>query len=465
MKRFLRRSKFLLFLAIAALVAAGCGSSDFAGADVYGPSGEPATVRFYNGPIYTGDGGEPLAAGEVWVEGGAISYVGPSRADAPLFDAEIDLDGNLLLPGFKNAHAHSPMTFLRSYADDLPLDQWLTEQVYPMEAKLTGEDVYHLYQLAVLEYLAGGITAAFDMYPFTDDMARAAADCGFRAVFCSPVNDFLDDVATMEAQYLRLNAFSDLVTFHLGFHAEYTTSEETLRAIADLSRRYDAPVFFHSSETAGEVAGCLARHGLTPTAYFESLGLLDRGGGAYHCVHVTEADLRIMREKGIGIVTNPASNCKLASGIAPVGDMLAAGIEVGIGTDGPASNNALDMFREMYLVASLQRIRNMDAAAIDAGTVLRMATEGSARVMRLGRCTRLAEGMLADCVVIDLKQPNMQPLNDIVKNVVYAGGKHNVLLTMVNGRILYEKGTYYIGRTPESVYERANAIVRRMTGR
>ena len=300
------------------------------------------------------------------------------------------------------------------------------------------------------------------MYFFTEEMARAAKDTGFRGVFCGSVNDFVGSVESLEKEFLTLNDYSDRVTFHLGFHAEYTCSESLLKQVAELSHKYRAPVYFHKSETAAEVEGCLQRNGMTPTAYLNSLGMFENGGGAFHCVHITSEDMAIMLEKNVSVVTNPASNCKLASGIAPVRDMTDAGILVGIGTDGPASNNALDMFREMYLVSSLQRILRDDAAAIDANDVLSMAVKNSAKIMKLNDCVSLAEGMLADMMVIDLFQPNMQPKNDIIKNIVYAGGKQNVLLTMVNGRILYENGKYYIGQPVEEIYGKAEEIVKRI---
>lgn len=458
----MKKQLIALLLALVLLVLGGCGGA--AGADVYGPGEGETTVRFYNGLLYTGAAGAVVEPGEVWVRGNTITYAGPPKAAEGAFDLEYDLKGNLLLPGFKNAHAHSPMTFLRSFADDLPLDQWLNEQVFPREAQLTPEDVYDLYRLAVLEYLSGGITAAFDMYFFTGEMARAAKDTGFRGVFCGSVHDTSGSVAQLEEEYLTLNAYSSRVSFHLGFHAEYTCSESLLREVAALSQKYEAPVYFHNSETAPEVEGCIERSGMTPTAYIESLGLLVHGGGAFHCVHVTGDDMAILRQNGVGVVTNPASNCKLASGIAPVCQMMDEGLLVGLGTDGPASNNALDMFREMYLVSSLQRISLEDAAAMDANDVLAMAVKNSAEIMGLTNCTSLAEGMLADLVVIDLGQPNMQPPNDTVKNLVYAGGKQNVLLTMVDGRILYEEGAFYIGQPAEDIYERAEAIITRITG-
>ncbi len=450
-----------------ALLPAACSfaGSAFA-ADVYGPGSGFSRVRFYNGAICTLENGAQVVGGELWTEGNRVLYTGPGGGRAPVsFDREIDLKGNLLLPGFKNGHAHSPMTFLRSYAEDLPLDRWLSEKVFPMEAKLVSEDIGPLYKLAVLEYLSGGITSAFDMYMFTDEMAAAAVECGFRAVFCGSLNDFSQDPGSLERQYLELNGYSPLVRFRLGFHAEYTTSRELLESVAVLSKKYRAPVYCHASETAGEVRGCVERHGMTPIAWLDSLGLFAHGGGVFHGVHLTGADMEILAARGVGVITNPGSNCKLSSGIAPVTNMLGAGLVVGIGTDGPASNNALDMFREMYLASMLQKVSTNDPTALGAEQVLLMATRESARVMGLDQCLSLAPGMLADLVVIDLQRPNLQPLNDVVGNLVYAGGKQNVILTMVDGRILYENGKFYIGEPVGGIYEKANAIIERIAGR
>ena len=190
---------------------------------------------------------------------------------------------------------------------------------------------------------------------------------------------------------------------------------------------------------------CIARTGMTPTAYLDSLGMFEYGGGGFHCVHMTEEDLRIFQKRGLSVVTNPGSNTKLASGIAPIRRMMELGINIGIGTDGPASNNCLDMFREMFLTTGLAKLREKDAAVVDAGQVLYMATAGGAKACGLNECDALAEGKLADLIMIDLHQPNMQPLNNIAKNLVYSGSKQNVKLTMVNGRILYENGEFFVG--------------------
>ncbi len=203
------------------------------------------------------------------------------------------------------------------------------------------------------------------------------------------------------------------------------------------------------------------RHKTTPTVYLDSLGMFEYGGGGYHCVHMSQEDLHIFQEKKLYAVTNPASNLKLASGIAPVGEMSRMGIPIAIGTDGPASNNCLDMFREMFLVTGLGKLKEKDAAAVPADQVLKMACSVGARAMGLPECDSLAKGKRADLIMIDLKQPNMQPENNLIKNLVYSGSKQNVKLTMVDGKILYEDGQFFVGESPELIYRKANEIIRR----
>ena len=202
---------------------------------------------------------------------------------------------------------------------------------------------------------------------------------------------------------------------------------------------------------------------MTPTVLFDRLGLYDYGGGGFHCVYMSEEDLAIMQRRGLWAVTNPASNAKLASGIAPITRMMELGIPLAIGTDGPASNNALDMFREMYLTCVLQKLAQNDAAACDAGEVLKMATVGGAHAMGLTDCDVLAVGKQADMIVIDLMRPNMQPIHNIQKNLVYSGSKENVKLTMVAGKILYENGEFFIGEAPEKIYETAAGMIKELT--
>ncbi len=429
-------------------------------------------IRLYNAKILSMKEGQDVFEGEVWIKNERILYVGDgsdidqiyqkSPDACIIWDREIDCKGNLLMPGFKNAHTHSGMTLMRSYADDLPLDQWLNQMIFPVEAKMSGEDVYHLSKLAILEYLTSGITAVFDMYLTPESIADAFDDMGMRCVQVGGVNDFSQSPEMVEEMYLKLNKKSPLQSYILGFHAEYTCQRKLLEQIAALSHKYKAPVFMHLAETEGEVAGCRERYGMSPVAFLDSIGMFDYGGGGYHCVHVTEEDIEIMKKRGLFAVTNPASNLKLASGIAPVSRFLERGVRVAIGTDGPASNNCLDMFREMFLVTGLAKVRQKDAQAVDAFEVLKMATTNGALAMGLEEADSLAPGKLADLIMIDLRQPNMQPVHNIPKNIVYSGSKQNVIMTMINGKILYENGTFYVSDSPESIYRNAEQIRQRI---
>ena len=439
-------------------------------------------IRFFNAKILMlreADDGSlgrlfEIVEGELWVRGSRIVYIGDGMDVGRIageggevgtgisWDRELDVEGNLLMPGFKNAHTHTAMTFLRSFADDLPLQEWLNRQVFPKEAQLTHEDIYHLCRLGIMEYLTSGITANFDMYFAPLPGARASVDCGFRTVFTSGLNDFCQSLEEVEELYHQIREMNVLTDFVMGFHAEYTTSMKLMEGLSALAGRVKSPVWFHNAETALEVEECKKRWGKTPTALADELGMYAYGGGGYHCIYLEDGDFEIFKRRGLYAVTNPASNLKLASGIAPVKRFLEEGIPVAIGTDGPASNNCLDMFREMFLVSGLAKVRERDAACVSAEEVLYMATVGGARAMGLMDCDCLAEGKLADLILLDLKQPNMQPENNIVKNIVYSGSKQNVLMTMINGEIKYEKQKFFIGAEPEEVYRRANEIIGRM---
>lgn len=428
-------------------------------------------IRFYHARILTMEEPVCVTEGQIWVKGERIIYVGDGThpesvyeklgMEPIIWDREIDCEGNLLMPGFKNAHAHSAMVLFRSIADDEPLQGWLEKRIFPVEAQLTGEDIYELTRMSVLEYLTSGITAVFDMYLTPETILEAYTDCGMRNVQVSGINNFGPEPAVMEQRYLTLNGKNSLSSYMLGLHAEYTCSMELLEQIAAMVQKYKAPFFTHNSETALEVKECFERYGMSPTQLFDKLGLYDFGGGGYHCIYLDDKDFEIFKKRGLTAVTNPASNLKLASGIAPVGRFLAENIPVAIGTDGAGSNNCLDMFREMFLVTGLAKYLDKDAASVDAIEVLKMATVNGARAMGLTDCDTLSEGKYADLIMLDLKQPNMQPLNNIAKNIVYSGSKQNVKMTMINGKILYEDGVFDIGEEPEVLYQKANKIAAR----
>ena len=419
-------------------------------------------IRLHNALVMPMTSDCSVFSGEVWTDGGRIAYAGAPRAgELPEFEREIDLNGDLVLPGFKNAHAHSAMTFLRSYADDLPLQSWLFDKVFPLEARLTPEAVYAFTRLAVLEYLSGGITASFDMYFHRDAYARANIDCGFRTVICGALSAG-DKISVAADDYAKFNALDPLISYLPGVHAEYTADEKLLRGMSELVHELKSPFWTHNSETKSETDGCFERHGMSPTEYLDSLGLYDFGGGGYHCVWFSERDIEIFAEKGLWAVTCPCSNAKLASGIAPLERFEKRGVRLAVGTDGPASNNALDMFREMYLACVLQKLRREDAAACPAGDLLYAACSAGARAMGLDGCDSLAEGKAADLAVISLHRPNMRPIHDVAKNLVYSGTRDNVRMTMVAGRILYENGEFRVGCDAEEIYAEAEKYTKEL---
>ena len=399
------------------------------------------SVRFYNCRILTMKD-DNIVEGELWTEKDRIVYIGPGKESLDKsFDREIDCKGNLIMPGLKNAHTHSAMTFSRSLADEYCLNDWLFKAIFPREDKLTPEAVYWFSKLAYADYLSGGITACFDMYFHKYENAKAAVETGFRHVFCGAANDF-GGMEELEQNYLDLNAFDPLISFKLGFHAEYTTNEDNLKFISDLAHKYEAPVYTHISETSAEVEGCRERYGVTPAVIFDKLGIFDFGGGGFHCVWFTDEDRAIFKKRGLWSVFNACSNLKLASGITPVYKFISNDMKIAIGTDGAGSNNALSMFREMYLSTVLSNIETQNAAAVDPLTILKAGTSGGALCMGLNDSDVLSEGKKADIIMIDMGKPCMQPENNIARNIVYSADNSVVKMTMIDGRILYEDGNF-----------------------
>lgn len=425
-------------------------------------------IRLYHAKILAMENGFDWFEGEIWILNDRIEQVikGTLTDVTESFDQQIDCMGNLLMPGFKNCHAHGPMTFLRSFADDLPLHQWLNTMIFPAEAKLLEEDIYTLMQLAILEYIKSGITTSFEMYFYPHMIAKACKDMGFRVVLSGTVfgepSGVKDALHTLESDYKIFYQSHPLVDYRLGFHSEYSCCKELLEGIAQLSQSLKAPVYMHNSETMDEVKACVERHGVTPIQLMNQLSMFEYGGAGHHLLYTNEEDMDIMQQKGIFVVTNPSSNLKLASGIAPIKDYLSRGISVAIGTDGPASNNSLNFFKEMYLVSALQKVKYNDAAAVSPEQVLTMAVYNGAKLLHLDDCDCIAPGKQADLVLIDLLKPNMQPMNHLVNNLVYSGSNDNVLMTMIAGKILYANGSYCDAYDVLSVYEKANYIIRRI---
>ncbi len=406
---------------------------------------------------------ESIVEGDLVVVDNRIAYIGNDSSSFAPFDRVIDVNKNLLMPGFKNAHAHSAMVFLRGKADDVVLQDWLFRIVFPREEKLIPSDIYHLNKVAYLEYLSSGITACFDHYYYPLEGAKAAEEVGFRTLLLATYDQKYTRGEDLYRNYHYFNDKKDgLVRYTIGFHAEYTTDNELLKGTKETLAMLKCPFYTHISETKKEVEECKERHDKTPVQFLFDEGLFKYGGGGFHCVHLTKEEVEIFKKNKLSVISCPGSNLKLASGIAPLTYFYNEGINIALGTDGPASNNSLDMFKEMYLAATLQKVLTNDPISIPAFEILKMATVNSAKVMGLDEADILAPGKYADIIMIDLYKPNMQPLNNIVTNLVYAGSKDNVMMTMINGRILYENGQYFLNETKEEIYAKAEEIASRI---
>ena len=419
---------------------------------------------FKNARIMTVTPTVKIREGDLLVSGNRIKQIAKriERKD-PSNTTVIDCGGNLLMPGFKNGHAHSAMCFARSCSDGYRLWDWLNRIIFPMEARLEPGDIRELSKVSFLEYLTTGITSVFDMYLNPEEQAQAAKDFGMRSVVLIQPAGYPERYPEYEARYLNGHMCDGLVTYQLGFHAEYTTKYDDLVKTAKLAHKYHLPVYTHSNETLRDVDSCIDRNrSMRPVEYLDGLGIFDHGGAIFHGVHLSENEQYILRDRKVSIVTNPGSNSKLSSGIAHILYYMEKGINIGLGTDGPGSNNALDFFREMYLATVLQKIQTGDPTALDALTVLQMATCNTARLMRLDEADDLKVGKLADIIMLDLNRPSMRPFNDIARNVVYSGSKDLVKMTMIDGRILYMDGEFRIDEDPAEIYTKAQRITDRI---
>ena len=406
---------------------------------------------------------ENIIEGNLVVIDNRIAYIGNEYKPFEPFDRIIDCQKNLLMPGFKNAHAHSAMVFLRGKADDLPLQQWLFDVCFPHENNLKPGDIYYLNKVGYLEYLTTGITACFDYYFFMDDMVKAAEEFGMRTLLLDTYDRDQASVEKMVNFYNRYNSKKDsLVRVAIGLHSEYTSTPLLREKTKEVIDRAHAPFFTHISETEKEVKECVERHGMTPAKFLYEQGMFAYGGGGYHCVHFTDEEIKIFKDNNLTVVSCPCSNAKLASGVAPLTRFYEEGINIALGTDGPASNNGLDMFKEMYLAASLQKLANKNAKNIPAFEFLKMATVNGAKAMGLDDADVLDVNKLADIIMIDLQRPSMQPINNIVTNLVYAGSKDNIKMTMIDGKILYEDGKFFIKESVEDIYKNAEIVNQRL---
>lgn len=382
----------------------------------------------------------------VLVRDGLVHSVG--ALDAPPTAERIDGRGMVLLPGLVNCHNHVSMTLLRGYGRDLPLQRWLEERIWPAEERMGPEDVHIGALVGCLEMLRGGTTAFADMYMFMDDVARAVETSGIRGCLGRGLIGLTPGWETRVADAADFctrwqGGAGGRITTMMAPHAEYTCPRslwvEAVRAAQTIGVR----VHTHVSETAAEVAGAMSRHGCSPVRFLEEVGALEVGLLAAHCVHVDAADLALLARPRVAVSTNPISNAKLGSGVAPLTEMVEAGLVVGFGSDGAASTDFLGMWEEMRLGAWLQKATRQDAAALGADAILRMATVDGARALGLGpQSGTIAPGAPADLILVDLNGLHQTPHPDLASALVYGVRDSDVRLTMVAGRVVMRDGRF-----------------------
>jgi 5-methylthioadenosine/S-adenosylhomocysteine deaminase len=407
-------------------------------------------IRIHNVLLTPGAEGERIpfiVNAEVQINGNLIVYAGKAE-DAPPFtpDECIDGEGSLCMPGLVNLHTHTPMTLLRGVGADLVLDDWLHKAVFPLEKQWNAALIRTATNLGCLEMLRFGTTSFNDMYFYTGVMAETVRENGMRAMLGHGIVDFDGSCADLEegvAMAEKWNhAAGDRIRFSLAPHAEYSNTEKLLTRVAQTARKMGLPVHTHISETEAEVKGCWKRHGMTPPAYLEKVGLLDQPVIAAHCVWCGDADIGILHKHGVTVAHNPVSNLKIASGVAPIARMLKAGCKIALGTDGVASNNDLNEWEEIKLTPMLQKGVTLDPTVITPAQTLTAATVTGAKAMGYENLGLLKTGYLADLILVNLNTPHMTPALELESNLIYAAQGSDVRLTMVDGKVLYRDGRF-----------------------
>jgi 5-methylthioadenosine/S-adenosylhomocysteine deaminase len=398
-----------------------------------------------NGTIITMDGDlHIIEDGVIGVSGEKITRLGPKAQGAIDARQRLDARGGLILPGLVNAHTHAAMTLFRGIADDLPLMQWLENYIFPVEQRMDRRFIQSGTQLACAEMIASGTTCFCDMYLFEHEVAKAAKAAGMRCLVGEVLYDFpspnygpIEKGLAYTETLIREWRQDPLVSVAIEPHSPYTCSPQLLSQTQALAERYDVPLIMHLAESDHENEQILGRYGKRPVAHIDDLGLLSPKLIADHCVHLSETEMDLLAERGVSVVHNPESNMKLGSGVAPVVDLIVRGVRVGLGTDGCAANNNLDLFTEMDSAAKLAKVHRLDPTALDAVTVLRMATIDGARALGMDRIIGSIEiGKKADIIVVNTDRPHLTPLYNPYSQLVYAATGADVRHTMVNGVVL-----------------------------
>lgn len=401
-----------------------------------------------NVEIITINENKPLIPnGYIGVKNGRIDFISDSLPENTQASEVIDGKNKIAMPGLVNAHSHSAMTLMRNYADDIALEKWLFDNIFPVEAKLTDKDVYWGTMLGISEMLKSGITAFADMYMFMDEVARAVTETGIKANLCkSPVQFFEDgqlkrldkSQGTIDYYNQYHNSANGRIKVFVEIHSVYMFNENTLRNAAKLAKQLKTGIHIHLLETTAEVESSKNDYGMTSVEICRETGVLDVPVMAAHCVHLTDSDLKIMKEKGASVAHNPTSNLKLGSGIARIPEMMDLGINVCLGTDGAASNNNLNMFEEMNLAAILHKGVAMNPQLMKAADVLKMGTVNGARAIGFDDTGILEEGMKADIILIDTDKPHFYPKNNPMAMAVYSAQASDVDTVIVDGNVLMQ---------------------------
>lgn len=413
-----------------------------------------------------------LSPGAVVVQGTDIVAVGSPEAVAARYDAlrTIDMPDQVVLPGLVNTHTHAPMVMYRGLADDLVLSDWLQRYIFPAEEKTVSPDMVRIgTRLAALEMIESGTTTFADMYYFEEEVAKAAKAAGLRGVLGQTIIQFpVADARTPAAGLRRAESFiedfldDELIVPAVAPHAIYTLDREGLVRSAALARRYEVPLMIHLAETEDEVKNSRAEHKQSPVGYLESLGFWGPRTIAAHGVWVDDQDIQVLKRREVGVSHNPESNMKLSSGVAPVQKYLAAGVALGLGTDGAASNNDLDMFEAMRQAALLAKLTTRDPTAVPAQAALDMATIGGAKALGMADLIgSLEPGKRADMIVVGMSSARQTPMYDAVSHLVYATRGDDVRTTIVNGKVLMQDREVRT-LTRDRVLAEANALAQRV---
>lgn len=366
------------------------------------------------------------------------------------YNRVIDCSGLLIMPAFYNTHAHSPMSLMRGFGENMALDDWLNNKIWPFEAHLNSDSIYWGTLLSMAESIKNGIVSTSDMYYFTSDMVRAYADAKVKGNISRALVNFdqskfedMDSVAEMKKSFEELNGIEDgRIIIEASIHGEYTSDEATVKSLAEFAKEQNMRMHIHLSETQKEHQDCIEKRGVTPCKYFDDCGLFDVPTVAAHCVWISEEDMDILRDKKVNVSHNPQSNCKLASGIAPYYDMLEKGINVSLGTDSVASNNSLNFFETMKLSGLLAKVRSLDPTLVSPKDILYSATRGGAIAQGREDCGIIKTGYRADFIALDLSSPSMNPVHDITNNLVFSADPSDIKMTVCDGNILYQDGNF-----------------------